>query len=189
MADRRGVDSSVRVELGPRLHRWLLTTRGRFELVALGILIVLAVAVAGHIYGRVLAARDVLTRDDTIQLLRTDNQKLEAQVAEQEARLSALQGRLNRAEAALEAIMPSKNTYVISSNQSLIVADGHLTIGMIGSPANEVININVNGQQRAAAAGDVIRLSPDGATNCLVAVQSFNMFKALVTASCAAAKP
>jgi hypothetical protein len=189
VAERRGVDRSSGVELGPLLHRWLTTTRGRFELFALAALIALVVAIAGHIYGRVLAARDVLSRDNAIEIVRTDNQKLEAQVAEQEARLSAMQSRLNRAEAALEAIVPSKNTYVINSNQSLIVADGRLTIGMIGSPANEGININVNGQQRTVAAGDIIKLSPDGTTNCQVVLQSFNMFKALVTASCAAAKP
>jgi hypothetical protein len=84
--------------------------------------------------------------------------------------------------------MPSQNTYNINPNQSLIAADGRLTIGMIGSPGNEGINLNVNGKQQKVSAGDVIRVSPDAATACQVQIQSFDMFKAVLMASCAAAK-
>ena len=84
--------------------------------------------------------------------------------------------------------MPSLNVYDINPNQSLIVADGRLTIGLIGSPGNDDINLNVNGKQQKVAAGDVIRLSPDASTACQVQIQSFDMFKAVFVASCAAAK-
>ena len=71
----------------------------------------------------------------------------------------------------------------------LIVAGGHLTIGLIGSPTNQGIIININGKQQLVVSGDIIRVAPDPSTSCQVAVQSFDMFKAVVTASCAAAKP
>ena len=76
----------------------------------------------------------------------------------------------------------------IVPNQSLIVADGRLTVGLVGSPANHGITININGKQQKVAAGDVIRVSPDASTACQVQVQSFDMFKAVLVASCAAAK-
>jgi hypothetical protein len=38
------------------------------------------------------------------------------------------------------------------------------------------------------AAGDVIRVSPDPSTACQVQIQSFDMFKAVLVASCAATK-
>ena len=84
--------------------------------------------------------------------------------------------------------MPSANTYNISPNQSLIVADGHLTIGLIGSPGNESVTLAINGKQQTVSAGQVITVAPDPSTNCQVQVQSFDMFKAVLTASCAAAK-
>ena len=188
MIDRRGLDRSVGVEMSPRLYYSLMTTRGRVGLVVLGVFLVLFVAVVGHIYGRVLASRDILSRDATIQRLRSESQRLEVRVADQEAKLSLLQGDLAKSKAALEAIVPSKNTYVVSPNELLIVADGRLSIGLIGSPSNEGININVNGQQRSVAAGDTVKVAPDPATTCQVTVQSFNMFKAVVNASCAPAK-
>jgi hypothetical protein len=85
--------------------------------------------------------------------------------------------------------MPSENTYGVSPNQSLIVADGHLTVGLIGAPANQSVNININGKQRPAAAGDVIDVAPDPSTSCQVRLQSFDMFKAIITATCTAMKP
>jgi hypothetical protein len=186
--DRRGLDRSVGVEMSPRLYYSLMTTRGRVGLVVLGVFLVLFVAVVGHIYGRVLASRDILSRDATIQRLRSESQKLEVRVADQEAKLSLLQGDLAKSKAALEAIVPSKNTYVVSPNESLIVADGRLSIGLIGSPSNEGININVNGQQQSVVAGDTVKVAPDPGTTCQVTVQSFNMFKALINASCAPTK-
>ena len=102
--------------------------------------------------------------------------------------LTALRAELSSTKAALDAIMPSQNTYNINPNQSLLAADGRLTIGMIGSPGNDGINLNVNGKQQKVAAGDVIRVSPDPSTACQVQLQSFDMFKAVLVASCAATK-
>jgi hypothetical protein len=78
--------------------------------------------------------------------------------------------------------------YSINPNQSLLVADGHLTIGLVGSPLTNGINININGKQQHAAVGDVIRVSPDTSTACVVQIESFDMFKAQFTASCGPAK-
>jgi hypothetical protein len=102
--------------------------------------------------------------------------------------MTALQLKLTTTSNALNAITPSQDAYNINPNESIIVASGRLTIGLVGSPTNEGININVNGKQQLAAAGDVIKSSVDSAA-CQVGVQAFDMFHAVVTASCAAAKP
>jgi hypothetical protein len=99
-----------------------------------------------------------------------------------------LRAQLASVQATLNSIMPSENTYNINPNQSLIVADGRLTIGLVGSPTNDGINININGKQQFVAAGEVIRVAPDPSTSCQVRIRSFDPFKALLTASCAAAK-
>jgi hypothetical protein len=66
----------------------------------------------------------------------------------------------------------------------MIVASGRLTIGLIGPPTNESINININGKQQSAATGDAIKFQLDPSTTCQVRVLSFDMFKAVLNASC-----
>jgi hypothetical protein len=103
--------------------------------------------------------------------------------------MNNLSADLARTKADLDAIRPSKDRYAIPPNESRIIADGRLTIGMVGSPANESITLSINGKQQTAIAGQVITVAPDASTNCQVAVQSFDMFSALITATCTAAKP
>jgi len=174
--------------MSPRMYRVLMTRGGRFELVVVAAIFVLAVAIGGHIYGRRLALRELGERDAFILFLQNEGGKLEASFNEQTAKIAALQAELKSVQATLDAIMPAENTYNIHPNQSLTVAGGHLVIGLVGAPMNEGVNINVNGKQQLAAAGTVIHVAPDPATSCEVAVQSFDMFKAALTASCSAAK-
>ena len=93
-----------------------------------------------------------------------------------------------RLQAKLDAIIPSENKYNIDPNQSLVLADGHLTVGLIGAPRDDGIDININGKRYSAVVGDVIRVTADPSTTCTVKIQSFDMFKAQFTASCAADK-
>ncbi len=166
-----------------------LTPGRRLELIIVAVLLVTGVGIGGHIYGRQLARGDTQERDAAIIELRADVQKLDTQINDQNGKLAALQTKLTSVQATLDAIMPSENTYIIQPNQSLIVGDGHLTIGLVGPPTNDGIDININGKQQSAAAGDVIRVTPDSSTNCRLQIQSFDMFKAIVTASCTLAMP
>jgi hypothetical protein len=152
------------------------------------IVLVLFIMVGGYFWGRQFNIRDIQQRDAAIQQLQSDGQRLAADIADQNANLTSLRAELTSTKAALNAIMPSQNTYNINPNQSLIAADGRLTIGLIGSPGNDGINLNVNGKQQKVAAGDVIHVSADGSTACQVQIQSFDMFKAVLVASCATAK-
>ena len=156
-----------------------------FQLVAA----ILAGAFGGFSYREHVDKADITDSTLLVVQFRSENQRVKKAIIDQTARLDELQAELTSAQAALHAITPSENTYNISPNQSLIVAGGHLTIGLIGSPTNERVNINVNGKQQLAATGDVIQVALDQSTTCQVGVQSFDMFKAVLTASCAAVKP
>ena len=173
----------------PRLYGLLTARRGQFLLVVAIVVLMLGGAIGGYIFGLNLTYRDLAAAREQLQQLQPENQRLKKAIVDQNAKLVELQGKLTSVQAALHAIMPSENTYNISPNQSLIVAGGHLTIGLIGSPTNESVNININGKQQLAATGDVIHIALDPSTTCQVGVQSFDMFKAVLTASCAAAKP
>ena len=97
------------------------------------IVLVLFIMVGGYFWGRQFNVRDIAQRDAAIQQLQSDGQRLAADIADQNANLTALRAELTSTKAALNAVMPSQNTYNIFPNQSLIAADGRLTIGMIVS--------------------------------------------------------
>ena len=147
-----------------------------------------ALAVGTFVFFRNLAYGDLVAARAMIGQPQSESQKLNHLVIDQTARLSSLQAKLNNVQATLNAIMPSADTFNMSPNQSLIVADGHLTIGMIGAPANEGVTLNINGKQQVLAAGQVVSIAADAASNCQVGLQSFDMFKAVLIASCTAAK-
>lgn len=172
--------------MAPRLYRALMTPSGRIELAVLAGIVILVVAIVSQGYGKWLARSNVLDLDLTIQRLLGKGEKLEATVEAQLATISALQAKLKELQATLDAMIPAEHTYNIVPNQSLIVADGHLTIGLVGPPTNDYINININGKQQSAVAGAVIDVMSDAATSCEVRVESFDMFKATVAASCEA---
>jgi cell division protein FtsB len=147
-----------------------------------------AVAVGGRIYGQHLAHQDMVDRDRAMHQLETESQKLERQSAQQAGEVAALQAKLTQAQEKLDMVMPSKGTFSINPNNSVTVADGRLTLGLVGLPTSDGVTINVNGKQYTVAAGGVIHLADDASAPCKVAVQSFNMFNAMVTASCSEPK-
>jgi hypothetical protein len=173
----------------PRLYVLLTARRGQFLLVLAIVILTVGGAIGGYMFGLNLTYRDLAAARERLQQLEPENQRLKKAIVDQNAILGQVQAELASVQAALHAIRPSENTYSINPNQSLIVAGGHLTIGLIGSPTNEGVKINVNGKQQLAATGDVIHMALDSSTTCQVGVQSFDMFKAILTASCAAVKP
>jgi hypothetical protein len=150
------------------------------------LLVVIAIlaAIACYVVGLNIAYLDLAAARLAVQQMRAENQKLKTQLTDESATQVALQAKLTTTEAALEAITPAKNTYNIKPNQSMIVAGGRLTIGLIGAPTNESVNININGKKQSAATGDVINIALEPPTTCQVRVQSFDMFKVVLTASC-----
>jgi hypothetical protein len=149
----------------------------------------LAILIGGHLYGRFLASRDLGGRDNTIEQLSAQSLGLKIHADTLSAQVTDLQVKLAKTQATLDAIMPAANTYDINPNQSLIVGDGHLTIGLVGSPGNDSVTLDINGKQQTASAGQVIPVAAGSSANCQVQVQSFDMFKATLAASCAGAKP
>lgn len=165
--------------------------RGEYAAVTLIACIVglLCIVIGGHLYGRFLAARDLGGRDTAIEQMRAESQKQKRDIDQKSAQITELERKVSDAQMALEAIVPQKNTYNIAPNQTLLVGDGHLMVGLIGSPGNDGVLLNINGKQQMVPAGQAITVAPDASTNCRVSVQSFDMFKAVVHATCSGAKP
>jgi hypothetical protein len=162
----------------------LLRAEIRFVTITAVIIALLGIVAGGHIYGRFLANRELGGRDNAIDQLQAESQNLKRRIDEFSAQVTDLQTKLDKADAALKAIVPSENTYNISPNQTLIVADGRITVGLVGSPGNDNVTLDVNGKPQSVAAGQAVAVSP----NCQVVVQSFDMFKAVLVATCAGAK-
>jgi hypothetical protein len=156
---------------------------------ALLLLIILIVAIGGYAFGLNMARRDITAGKQLIQQLQSESQKLEKQTNELSTSNIALQNKLASIQATMDTMKPAQNTYNLKPNQSIIAADGHLTLGLVGTPDNASVTININGKKTSAAPGDVIKVAADASTACQVMVQSFDMFAAVVTATCSAAKP
>ena len=153
------------------------------------VLLLVGSTVVGYLLGRDLANNPLEAATSLLQQIQPENQRLKATVLNQNATIAELGAQLKKVQSDLNAIRPSENTYKINGNQSLIVGDGHLTVGLVGPPTNESVNININGKQHRAATGDVFEVAPDPATACRVRVQSFDMIEVIVHATCTAAKP
>ena len=146
-------------------------------------------AVVAFIYRGWVDNQDIVDSRNLVLQSRSQVRELNARLANQTSQLAALQAKLEMVQAALDAITPSRNTYNFSPNQSMNLAEGRLTVGLVGPPMNERVNVNINGKQHSAGAGDVIHFALDPSTACRLQVQKFDMFRATLTASCAATKP
>ena len=169
-------ESNRLVRMSPRLYSLLMV----FMLIG---------ALGGFTYRGHVDYRDIIDSNQRVLKFRSENNNLKSQNADQDGRLAALQDKLKSAQDALDALIPAENTYNFNPNQSLIVAGGRLTVGLVGPPGNEGVNINVNDKQYSASAGSVINITLDSSTTCHVGVESFDAFRAILTASCAEPKP
>jgi cell division protein FtsB len=156
--------------------------------ILVAVIIIVGILIGGHLYGRYLSSIDLAEREAQIEQLRAESQKQKRDIDSKSAQLTALQDKLTKTQAALNAIMPSANTYNINPNQTLILGDGHLMVGLVGPPANNSVVLNINGKTQSVAAGEALSVSPDPATKCQINVQSFDVFRAVVVATCSAAK-
>jgi hypothetical protein len=177
---------SGRTPKGPRWRFFRSEDRGTAVLVA--IIIIIGTLIGGHLYGRYLSSIDLAEREAQIEQLRAESQKQKRDIDGKSQQLTTLQNKLTKTQAALDAIMPSANTYNINPNQTLILGDGHLMVGLVGPPSNDSVLLSVNGKTQSVAAGQTLNVSPDPATKCEINLQSFDVFRAVLVATCAAAK-
>jgi hypothetical protein len=167
----------------------MLTRRRRTVILLIETLLIVAVALIGHVTGREMARRQLVQRDLTIQQLREERQQASAELNRRADRILTLETRLKHVEGVLHEIVPDHGIYVIRPNQSLVVAGGRVIVGLVGSPSNQGVLVNVNGKQQLSAAGDVMTATTGEGQMCQVTVQSFDMFKAVLHATCAADAP
>jgi hypothetical protein len=169
--------------------RLALAREGR--LLFLGVVAILLVGggIGTFIFFRHLASGDLVAARQLVAQVQDDDETQRKLVNEQNIKINALETELANTKADLEAVRPEKDKYDIPPNESRIIADGKLTVGLVGSPAIDSLTLSINGKPQSAVAGQVIDVAPDPSTNCQVKVQSFSMVKATINAACAAAKP
>lgn len=157
---------------------------------SLSVVLVLAIALVSFILGVNTGDREVQGSQKTIQKLQNSNQALTADNKNLQAKLIELQANLTSTQAKLNATMPSPNIYEINPNQSRIVPYGHLTIGLVGTPSNDKVDLNVNGKQYSAAAGGIINVPIEQSVTCRLEIMSFEVLKsqAEVNAICVEVK-
>jgi hypothetical protein len=160
-----------------------MTREGRYLL-----LTALMGGIIGYLLGLNTAYVDLASVKLFLEQSRAENQKMQSAMAGENVKIAALEGSIAKLKTTLEELVPSENTYNIKVNQSLIVGGGRLTVGLFGAPANDGVTLNINGKRQLLGTGDVINVAVDSGTSCQVRLQSFDMFKAVVTATCGAAE-
>jgi cell division protein FtsB len=172
-----------------RVSRWRLFSAEHptANIVAL-IVFVIAIVIGGHLYGRYLSSIDLANREAQIEQLRAESQKQKRDIDGKSQQITVLQTKLAKTQAALDAITPSANIYNINPNQTLIVGDGHLTVGMVGPPGNDSLLRSTTGNPRVVAPGQNLSVAPDPTTKCQIGIQSFDVFRAVLVASCFSSK-
>ena len=157
--------------------------------VVICVVVILVVVLATYFTARIMGDDELKGANLRVVQVQGENQKLTADNTNLKGTISDLQLQVKTAQDKLAAIMPVENTFIFNPNQSLVVADGRMTIGLIGSPTNEGVNININGKSQLAMVGAVINVALNSTTACQVSVQSFDMFRATLTATCSEVKP
>ncbi|MGB7660684.1 MAG: hypothetical protein WBL96_20415 [Pseudolabrys sp.] len=140
--------------------------------------------IVGYLLGLNSAFVEMTAGKLALQQSRAENQKMKSEMAGESVKAGAMESGIAKLQATLDELVPSENTYNIKANQSLIVGGGRLTVGLVGPPANDSVTLNVNGKRQPLGTGDIVNVAVDGQTNCQVRLQSFDMFKAVVTANC-----
>ena len=171
-----------------RLRR-ALVREGRLLFLGAVAILLIGGGIGTFVFFRHLAYGDLVAARQLINQVQTDDENQRKQVNEQNVKINRLEIDLAQTKADLESIRPSKDRYNIPPNESRIAANGRLIIGLVGSPANESVVLSINDRQQTMVAGQKAIVAPDPSTTCQVTVQSFTMVQAVVTATCAAAKP
>lgn len=120
--------------------------------------------------------------------LQVQNTDLSKKNNDQQTQIGTLQQQLKAAQNHLRDVFLAYKTIDINANNSTFVSGAHFSVGLVGPPATDRVNINVNGQQHSAAVGDTIDVGKISAS-CRVTVSSFDMFKASVITNCTPANP
>ena len=145
---------------------------------------IIAVGLGSFLFGIYISSRDFADTRVLVQQLQADAQKSKQGMVAATVAATAQQAKTDQLVADLEAIRPAKDTYNFLPNQSLALANGLLAVGLVGSPSNSGIVLNVNGVRKQLSSGDVVQVGIDAKTNCRVTLQSFDPFKAVVHAAC-----
>ena len=177
MSDSREALRSPRTDDSSRVRP---LRAGWFATVAM----IIAVGLGSFLFGIYISSRDLADTRALVQQLQADAQKSKQAMIASTVAATALQAKTDQLVADLEAIRPAKDTYNFLPNQSLAVANGLLEVGLVGSPSNSGIVLNVNGVQKKLSSGDVVQVGIDAKTNCRVTLQSFDLFKAVVHVAC-----
>jgi hypothetical protein len=122
----------------------------------------------------------------TMDNLTKANNTLTKDNGDQKSQINNLQGQLNDVQGKLAAIMPAPNVYLLDQNRSQMVPYDHMSIGLVGNPRSDSVDLNINGKQYTAAVGDVITIPIEQTMTCQVRIISSSVLKAQaeVNAAC-----
>ena len=152
-------------------------------------IVIFIIALGCYTLGRHSSAHAIEDYQTRNAQLSSDNGRLASDNKNQALQITNLQDQLKSAQGELNDILRPARNFEIRANESEPVSIGQLIIGLVGTPKNESVDLNINGKQQSVAAGDVVNLELP--ITCRIQVMSFDVLKssAAVNTVCAATKP
>lgn len=147
------------------------------------LLILIATYTVGWQYGVRQTTNEYKIENSKLQ---KESQQLTSDKSSQATQITTLQDQAKTLRARLDVVMGPLGTFDMNPNESMVIAGGRLTIGLVGSPSNDRATLNVNSKQQSMASGDVV--SVHLMTTCQVELKSFEMLKAVVATTCVEVK-
>ena len=184
MTETTASDRSV--PRSPRPSRFGIAPRYRFSLT---VLVILVIAWGCYTLGRHSGTHEVADYRKVNAQLRSENSQLITDKGEQASQITSLKNQLKSVQDQLGEFFLQTRNHQINANESKLVSIGQMIIGLIGTPRNESVDLNINGKQQSAAAGFVTDV--EFPTICRIEVISFDVLKssAAVRTTCTAVKP
>jgi hypothetical protein len=168
---------------------YLKTTQRRWLPITGRTVLILAVVIGSYTLGRHWRAQDIADYNSKIMTLQKDNDSLTKTSSDQRRQIDSLTSQLKSAQVQLDEIFRPTRKLEIKANESKRISVDQLIIGLIGTPRNENVDMNVNGRKYTAAAGNVTNVQLS--TNCRIEVMSFDVLtsSAVINTTCTTVKP
>jgi hypothetical protein len=186
VAEMTPTDRSTETGFQPSRFR---VTQRHWTVVAGRIIVIVVLVIGSYSLGRHWRSREITDYSNKNMALQKDNQRLTKTNSEQAQQIKILRAQLEHVSTQLNEIFLPTRKLEIKANESKRLSAEQLIIGLIGTPGNESIDLNVNGKKYSVSAGSVTTLQLS--TNCRIEIQSIDVLgsSAVVNTTCTAAKP
>lgn len=150
------------------------------------IIIFAIVAICSYGLGRAVMTYDINNLREQFEILQKRNKVSMDDADREREQKKALTATLTDTQGQLKDAFSPYRTIVVNSNDTISIATGSFTVGLVGPPTGDKITISINGRPETLSVTGSTTVS--ASSSCQIQVKSFDMFKAALVATCTPTK-